>query len=426
MLALWMSFLLVVLFSTSAKLIVGDGQYLNMLALFAVVTHVVLSIPILMIQFKEYRKIIVIGFLLRVATMFWDMFARGIAMVPHAGMDDYGYMMGAVDVGKDLSLLGASLYGGLYPKTMGLLVYFTGAGELFVHYLNVLFGISTVLLIYRSLQKLNISEKAMHWTVIIAALFPQNIFFSGTTLREAWITFLVACSMYQFIKWCQNGNLFNAIASTFLICWSAAYHSGVIFILFGYLFGYLFYKREDKKLNFSKQTVAMFMLFLLLGIVTYYKFGDVILGNKFGNVEDLELETIYGRTEFSAGDSGYLQGLEVNSFSTFMLYAPIKILYFIASPMPYNWRGLTDMIAFGLDAVFYIWTLWYFAKHYRLITSKYGMMTALMISIVLVLFVFGVSTGNSGTAIRHRHKIFPLLALVCAAIIETRQSTTKK
>lgn len=426
MLALWLSFFAVVAFSGLAKLVIGDGEHLRMLALFAVLLHVLITIPILAIDRKDCRGILVLGFLLRVVTMFWDMFGRSIAMVPHAGMDDHGYMMGAIEVARDLSLLGERIYGGLYPKTMAMVVYFSGAGDVFVHYLNVLFGISTVLLIYKSLKLMNISERATKVTMIIVALFPQNIFFSGITLRESWITFLIAFSLYSFLRWCIFGKLGDSIVSTFFVCWASAYHSGVIFVLFGYLFVYLFYYRRTNKLNFNKQTIVMFVLFTGLGILVYSQFSDLLLGNKFGNVSELELTTIYERSELSLGSSAYLTGVEITSFTSFVMFAPLKMFYFLTSPLPHNWRGLADLIAFFLDSLFYIFTIYYSVRYFKSVSSRHKFALGLLLSIILMTFVFGVSTGNTGTAIRHRHKIFPLVAVLCALVIEFRQDIQPK
>ena len=89
------------------------------------------------------------------------------------------------------------------------------------------------------------------------------------------------------------------------------------------------------------------------------------------------------------------------------------MFYFLVVPLPNYWRGLNDVLSFALDGTIYLYFLVYLTKH-RLKISRSPIAVGLMIALLGATFVFGVSVSNAGTALRHRHKIYPVFLILVA------------
>lgn len=415
MLILWVTFFLYVAFMFVIKLILG-GTYMNAVAIFAIVMHIPLAFAGIYNSCKEYARIVFAGYIMRLIVAFWDVFGRGVFLLPHAGMDDHGYLWSAIDIGNDLTLIGERIYGGVYSKTVGIILYFSGGGEFMVRYINVLFGISIVLLMYKCLLMLDIKEAIRKKIIIIVAFFPQAIIFSGITLRENLIAFIIALSIYFFTRWHVYGGLFSMLMSVACICWASVYHSGCIFILTGYMFAQMFYQRENDRFVFRFKTIMLFIIFFLLSSTIYTEWSDIFLA-KFPEYNE---EMVFNRAAYATGGSAYLQGVEVNSMSTFIMFAPLKMIYFIASPVPWNWRGVMDIITFSIDSLFYIVTACIVVWNVKVTKKKYPIIVGICIALLASVFIFGIGSGNSGTAIRHRHKLVPLFLVALACTLQQR------
>ena len=105
--------------------------------------------------------------------------------------------------------------------------------------------------------------------------------------------------------------------------------------------------------------------------------------------------------------------------------------------MPWNWRDLMDVFVFVVDSTIY---LFFFYHAFRVIGGKkkrngmisrysnqnvnythlYDIRKYLLYGIFFTTFVFSISLFNTGTAIRHRSKIIPVVAIAYAISSELR------
>ena len=91
--------------------------------------------------------------------MFWDVYARDIFVFPSSGADSEGFLLSATRIANDLGLIKSSIYGGVYSKILGGLFYITSTERLLGQYINVLLGITIIVIIYNILTILGINEK---------------------------------------------------------------------------------------------------------------------------------------------------------------------------------------------------------------------------------------------------------------------------
>jgi hypothetical protein len=113
--------------------------------------------------------------------------------------------------------------------------------------------------------------------------------------------------------------------------------------------------------------------------------------------------------------SGYLNNYTINSFGDLILYVPLKIVYFLFSPMIWDIRGLQDLIAILFDSVFYlVLTINVIAAFFGKCLNKRErlLIKALIFACVLVIGAYSMGTIAAGTAIRHRYKVLSFLIII--------------
>ena len=156
----------------------------------------------------------------------------------------------------------------------------------------------------------------------------------------------------------------------------------------------------------------MMVRLILAAKVGYVYFGDYLLA-RFTNSGISGLDDLVEISERTGrGGSGYRAGLSIsNPLLDFAVNTPIRVAYFVLSPMPWDWRGIADIVAFCFSSLYYFIVFYYvYRAHKRKIVSdnKRNLMMACFIVIVLGYVVFSLGVSNAGPAMRHRDKSSPL------------------
>lgn len=370
---------------------------------------------------RSIQAYLVVGYILRLSALFFDVYFRYLYLLPHSGNDSEGFFNSAVSIATNPFLLKEGIYGGFYSKLLGIVYLVTLPNRLLGQFLNVLFGMTIIFVVLRILQMLEIDMGIQKTTMMLTCLFPHSIIFSGILLRENIITMIVIASIYFLIKWTLTNSILDAIKAVLVLLIASAFHAGVIGLIAGYAFLFMFYSPRSETFSFRPRTVSAFILMIVVSMVVYLQFGSMFLA-KFQVVD--EISTIYAVASGGRGGSVYLTNLRIDTLWQLLLYAPIKMFYFLVVPLPHYWRGLNDVVSFALDGTIYLYFLIYLIKHRRTIVHS-PIAVGLMIALLGATFVFGVSVSNAGTALRHRHKIYPVF-LIIVALIRQRERIAYK
>lgn len=305
-----------------------------------------------------------------------------------------------------------------YTRFLSSLYVITLDSRWFAQFLNLVFGVMTLVFIRRIMCILDVPENIAERVLLVAALMPFLNVYSIVLLREAWIIFFVVLSLYYFIRWYLkfgNGSvqIIKCLLSILLAMWM---HAGVIGFLLGYFVAFVTYYRDKDKIRISKSTYVA-LLFLLLFAYVMILNADTLLA-KFA-VEDFG-EYAETKSSGEGGERDYLTWLDLSSPSKILLFLPLKVVYFLYSPIIIDWRDLNDIAAFVLDSSVFIVTSWIVLKR-KVAVPQYRLLKRfLILSVFVTTVLFSFGTSNTGTAIRHRAKICSFL-LVAASI-----STEKK
>jgi hypothetical protein len=406
----FLGFILQIIILTFLKQYITD--YETAAIIFITINFIFFTLDIYKYKFK-IRNIIFSAYVIRLAAMFWDIYARHIFVFPNSGIDTEGFLSSGLRVYNNMSLLLQPVARGIYSKTIGVFFYIIMPHRLIGQYINVLLGVSIIIIFYKILVMLKINDKTIKYSILIIAFFPNAIINSAILLRENIIVFFIILSFYYFIKWYKTALNKYVIFSLLALLAASAYHAGVIGLAAGYVFMYLFYNHKKNKFVFSKNTVLLFILILIISTNVYIYYNDVFLA-KFGNLENIQ--DLYEVASSRRGGSTYLTSLKINNWGQLILYSPIYMFYFLVSPLPWTWRGFGDILAFIIDGVFYGYFLFYSLYYSRKFKIKGSIFTGTVIAILATVFIFAVGVQNAGTAMRHRHKIIPIIIILYSII----------
>ena len=94
------------------------------------------------------------------------------------------------------------------------------------------------------------------------------------------------------------------------------------------------------------------------------------------------------------------------------------------SPVPWNWRSATDIIAFIFSSLFYAYV--FFKSIPLLHNSKHSSLTnALFMTALLTLLLFGWGVSNAGTALRHRDKMVIHYLIMMAISLDNKSQVNR-
>ena len=385
---------------------------------FVLLNLTILSIFILKNHF-QYSQILFIGLALRLILLVID--TNKIFPILHSGADTEVFhahsLSNSINGNYDLHLT-------YYEYFITFIYNIIGSSRIVVQYINVLLGMGILFVLISIFDELSFNIKQKKHFLCIAAFFPHLIIFSSILLREAWCEFFIISSLLYFIRWMKHGGSLFIIQSFICVLVASVMHSGCIFVGIGYLIAVSFY---HPRLSINKISPSAIFFTIILGIVSFYLLAITeIFTTHFNNFDE---EKFNGSGLYVAieGESAYLTWMNPNSISQMLIFAPLKMFYFLFSPLPFNWRGFQDTFAFFFDSCFYFYCMFVFFKNHKYIKDKIkkNIVIYLMVSFLFLTFSFGYGTITAGTAMRHRCKIVPIILVIYAITISEKKKSLK-
>lgn len=390
------------------------------------------SLLIILFIFPGTKKDIVkflffLFFLLRIFLLYVDYYGKELVNVFHSGGDSERFYLWGIDISKNLSIMNEISYT-RYTDFLGILYWFIGDQRLFSQFINVILGMWSIFVLYKILDLFNINDSKKLFFLALYGFYPQNIILSSILLREALIQFFFIYSIFFFSKWLMTKNRINIFLTLFFVVLSSMFHSGMLTSLLFY--GYIFLFLDVIKNRFKYSLDRLIIFFICCGLSFAFILRDPsFLNEKFSmlQIDDNELslvEKYKSNSGIEEGGSNYLKNYEINSVVDLITLVPLKFIYFIFSPMPYDVRGLGDITAILIDCSFYYFLFFKIIKGGKSINNNfYRIFPKLFFILFLIVSLgFALGTENSGTAMRHRAKIFPALLLVVIIIESIKEN----
>jgi 4-amino-4-deoxy-L-arabinose transferase-like glycosyltransferase len=298
---------------------------------------------------------------------------------------------------------------------LSVLYSVTGRSLLIAQSVSLLFGMGTVWmgwLLAKALWGERVAGKA-GW---VLALFPTLILYSALTMREAYVQFFILLALNGVVSWCRCGHAKPMLLAIFGVVAATFFHGAMVVGLLTFLLvvsvsaGY----RLVKALLRSRVHALSAVLVLVAGLGLGFFVSNMVSLPKIGNFESAtDLGRIVDRIEVSTRDgAAYPQWTVPNDPVDLLYKSPVRVLYFLFSPFPWDVQKSRHMIGL-LDGLVYIALVALIWRNRKEIWSDRASRTVMLI-VLSYIFVFGVAIGNFGTGARHRTKIVGGLIVLSA------------
>lgn len=286
---------------------------------------------------------------------------------------------------------------------------------------NILFVMVMRICVFAFMNKSNVKGNLRVILSLVTCFMPYQFILSNSILREPLYISFFALAFLLFCLHISAGKqwlLYLSVLLTLpiLICHIGYFPVPLCFFL---------YSIKNRGVKNKRQWLLLFiqivaLLFLIL-VVLRFDSTTYISGYGETSIESL-LNRIAGNNRSEGTElagSLYLKNLRITNWYQIIYYLPLKLLYFTFSPMPLDWRGIMDVLAFLGDSCVHIVLLcgigYRIKKQYKTSNSSIIVKCGFWCCI-LSFVVFALGTSTAGTAIRHRDAMIAieLMTYVCS------------
>lgn len=276
-------------------------------------------------------------------------------------------------------------------------------------FLIILFSMIALCAFAMIVDEIDVQEWSKRRAITVVSLLPNFAILSSIFLRESLVTMWITVSLYFFFRWFKSGSMVS-FALAFATCFcAAAFHSGSVACVAGYIVVMMLYNRKEGAFTFTGKGLFFAGIFLVGFVFLFVNYGDVLFGKMLNvdSLEDVGNTNALGRTSYAqyVGDS--------RTPVRMAIFTLPRIFFFLFSPLPWMWSSIGDIIAFVFSSLFYFFAVVKAFKSlpYQSHTNK-SILVGLLVVAACSVFVFAWGVSNAGTAARHRDKMVCLFGLI--------------
>lgn len=349
----------------------------------------------------------------------------GVYRVPGAGHDAARFIRRSVEM-ADLpwahlfTLIDPSRGGTNYSVLGGSIVKLFGYDAPTIAAVNLVFAtlmLSVVLVLVFKVW----GRRAAIAVTLVLAFYPFSLFNSVIAMREEISSLFGILGAAAVIYWSRKGVFYYLYLAALFFLLAASFHPGWSGALVG-LAAYSFWRSTKivrqagagQRVSRYEFSLVMSAVIFIAGVAVLLSLPGFSLLNLFGGYvgEDADIgDAITARfaREEALGSSGYPSFITHGDPMTQPWLIPLRIIYFLFSPFPWDIRSPRHLIGFA-SSLPYMFIFWKLYKHWDQVKQHKELMPIILIFAGLT-FVFAVGVTNIGTAIRHKTKFFPILLL---------------
>lgn len=274
--------------------------------------------------------------------------------------------------------------------------------------------------VYKTVILIGGSERLAAFSGILIMLWPVNIIYSTTLVREVPIQLVVAASFYFFVKHLKSNRNIDMVWACVLAVFAALIHSGMIALLAVYFYVYAQGGAKQRKRMFSLK--ALIGTFVLMTILLISPLGAGVT-SRFADLNSID--TVNQQYEFQLEASTTYIESTASSFGDFVLTAPYRFVMFALSPLPWQVNSFETLISWIMDGLIQLMVVFLLYRAWRRSRNADSFLRNIIVSgllgIVAIYAVFAMGTNNYGSAMRHRTKVLPVVVVVLAASTVSRR-----
>ena len=355
-----------------------------------------------------FRKPLMAGYLLRIALLLFDRYGQNIYHLPNSGADSEVFYNTAALQAQ--GILPSRSGGAGFIVLFRMLFRMIGINRVIAQFIVMLFSIVALCVVAFTIDELDISNKQKIRSFSVLSLLPNFAILSSIFLRESIVMMFITISFYFYVQYYFGKSYINIVFCFISIIISMLFHSGTVGFIIGYVIVLILDNRKEGIEYKRVFNLVVAVIFGFISIYLYTRYGELFF-QKFLGVDNLS--DIANTLE--AGGSSYARYVgNSDTIGNMLLYTCPRFLFFL---FPWQWRGISDIIAFVFSGMYYIVVVFLSVRYILLKESKNrNLAITTMIILTCAVFVFAWGVSNTGTAIRHRDKmicVFAVLHAIC-------------
>ena len=367
-----------------------------------------------------------LGFFLRLV----NAFVNGFVGPTYGSSDDaLGFHVIAVGYSQNLVFDGFVI-GHIYYFILGIFYFITTDSLFLGSALSALGWLASAFILLRIMRILSFKMSIQWRVMLIYALMPTSLMYTGITLREPFQLLFINLALYAALKiYFHRSNAHWPVlflAAVGMGALHGALLASGIFIIVGTLF--LLTSRNRKGVSFTKVVLVtpivilcLFYGFLLFTSLTSY--GDRLDDGLSVAVQVYQEGTLSDGYESRAN---YRTDIEINGLGGLILSLPSFLFQYLFEPMPWKISSIVDVVAL-LENMLRFWLIWnalkylvgsYLNKPMFVAHNYFGYERCILfifLSYLIMETLWSLGTSNWGTASRHHLPSFGLLLVASFA-----------
>jgi hypothetical protein len=362
------------------------------------------------------RQVLWVGFLLRVLVAVWNGFFG-----PSFGADGdaAGFHDVAATFSQDFDLTAFHL-GLMYAYALGG-VYFLTTDSLFVgSVLSCIAWFASACILTRMMRLLSFSRQQQVRAMLVYALVPSSILWTGVTLREPYELLFVNLALYSSLRIYLNQSSKHWLLLTCAVVLGGILHGG----LFG--FGLFILVATSAWVLVRRRSLAVAKLIVVIpfiGLVLVYGYSLFTATYSYAVADGLSgaIQSHQQGALNIEARTHYKTSVSIDGATDLMLFIPVSFLQYLFEPMPWRVASPADLVVL-FENLLRAWLIWRALNALRRIRSPERKPLLLIFSSYIVLeTIWSVGTINWGTAARHHIPGMGLLVIAAFAQMRRRR-----
>ena len=367
---------------------------------------------------------LLLGFFLRLAIAFINGF---IGPTYGASGDSIGFHLMAVEYSQTL-VIDVFILTQIYTYFLTI-IYFITTDSLFLGCaLSALGWLASAFILLRIMRILSFKMSIQWKVMLIYALIPTSLMYTGITLREPFQLLFINLAFYAALKIYFHRSNAHWPVLLLAVVGMGAMHGALIvsgiFIIVGTLF--LITSRNRKGMSFTKVVLVspIVILFLFYGFLSFMSlttYGDRMDDGLSAAVQVYQEGTL---SDGFASRANYRTEVAVNDgLGGLILSVPSFLFQYLFEPMPWKISSIVDVVAL-LENMLRFWLIWnalkylvgsYLNKPMFVAHNYFGYERCILLiflSYLLIESLWSLGTSNWGTASRHHLPSLGLLLVM--------------
>lgn len=349
------------------------------------------------------------AFVIRLILCLLDIYTNIFVKIPFTGGDSAAYMAVATEY-----YYGRPGFCTYYPYVINAIFQIAGLNRFAAQFVNILCWCVCTLIIQKSCRLLDIRREFRMLAIILYSFMPINLIYTSTLMREAIPAMAMLYLFYSILKWMKDGAYVPLIVSVLISAPGFLLHNSMLGIWMILIFVVVLYSPSKQKFCIEKKSVVTIILGILGIVALTFAMANKLVIVQIPDFSNGIFEAINERLKSfykNYGGSTYLMNEYVYDYPSLITGTIKRMFYFYCSPVPFLWRGFSDMIAFFGSTIVYIVSV--AAAVVSLFFKKKDSYRFIMVFTVFIICgIFAWMVSNGGTAMRHREKFLGIVILL--------------